>query len=222
LTLRRAFVTLALLALLGIAGWFYAIHWHPADTTYPRQGIDVSHHQGAIDWARLPSQGVDFAYIKASEGADHRDRRFTENWLGARAAGIPRGAYHFFTLCRPGDAQAANFIATVPREPAMLPPVVDLEFGGNCDARPTPDALIAEVMVFVRKVEAHYGKPVTLYLTREFDAGYEVSARIPRRLWLRSLVWEPRWGARRWSMWQASSFRRLAGIEGRTDWNVAR
>ena len=51
---------------------------------------------------------------------------------------------------------------------------------------------------------------------------YEVSARVRRPLWLRSLVVEPRFGARPWQLWQASNFRRLRGIEGRVDWNVQR
>jgi lysozyme len=220
--LTRLAIALGAIALLAAGAWLYAIHWHPSDTTYSRQGIDVSRHQGAIDWAALPAQGVDFAYIKASEGGDHRDPRFSENWLGAKAARIPRGAYHFFTLCRTGAEQARNFIATVPADPDMLPPAVDLEFGGNCDARPTPDALIDQLMVFLRTVEARYRRPVTLYLTREFDAGYEVSARIPRPLWLRSRFAEPGWGARPWTMWQASGMRRIAGIEGPVDWDAMR
>ncbi|WEJ99790.1 MAG: GH25 family lysozyme [Candidatus Sphingomonas phytovorans] len=209
-------------AAIGIGGWRYALHWRPSTLDYPRQGIDVSHHQGAIDWPVLPAQGVDFAYIKATEGGDRRDRRFAENWAGARRVGIARGAYHFFTLCRSGADQAANFIATVPPDPVMLPPVIDLEFGGNCAARPSTQALIAELAAFIRPVEARFGKPVTLYLTREFDIAYALSARVNRPLWLRRLVLEPHWGARPWSIWQASSFRRIRGIAGRVDWNVMR
>jgi lysozyme len=74
----------------------------------------------------------------------------------------------------------------------------------------------------VRAVEAHYRKPVILYLTREFDQAYAVSASVNRRLWLRSLVLEPGFGARPWTLWQVSNFRRLDGISGRVDWNVAR
>lgn len=214
----------ALLILAALAGgaYLHAPHWHPPDTRYPRQGIDVSHHQGRIDWALLPAQGVDFAYIKASEGGDHRDSRFSENWAGSRAAGIRRGAYHFFTLCRPGADQAANFIATVPAEPDALPPAVDLEYMGNCARAVTPEAFHAELGAFIRAVEAHYRKPVLLYLTREFDEAYGVSDRIDRPLWLRSLVFRPGFGARPWRLWQVSNFRRLDGIAGRVDWNVAR
>lgn len=219
---RAVLAALALVAAAAVALCLYAPHWHPSDRTFPVQGIDVSHHQGAINWAALPAQGVDFAYIKASEGGDHRDRRFAQNWSGAGAAGIRRGAYHFFTLCRPGADQAANFIAAVPADPGALPPAVDLEFMGNCERPVTRNSFHAELAAFIRPVEAHYGKPVLLYLTREFDAAYRVSAQVDRPLWLRSLVVEPRFGARAWALWQVSNARRLDGIEGRVDWNVAR
>lgn len=208
---------------LGIAAWLYAVQWRPSESAWPRQGIDVSHHQGVIDWTAVARQRqVDFAYIKASEGADLRDPMFGINWQGAGKAGIERGAYHYFSLCKPGDVQAANFIAAVPGDGAMLAPAIDLEFGGNCAARPDPETLLVELMVFIRTVEARYRQPVILYLTREFDAGYDISKRVDRRLWLRSIVREPAWGARPWSIWQASSFRQVPGIEGRVDWNVAR
>jgi lysozyme len=215
---------LALLAAVagGAGAWLHAPHWHPSDRRFPTQGIDVSHHQGRIDWARLPAQGVDFAYIKASEGGDHRDRSFAANWAGARRAGIARGAYHFFTLCRSGADQAANFIAAVPADADALPPAVDLEHLGNCSRTLSLEAFHKELADYLRLVEGHYGKPTLLYLTREFDETYQVSARVDRPLWLRSLIVEPRFGARPWHLWQVSSFRRLRGIEGRVDWNVRR
>ncbi len=168
----------------------------------------------------MPGQGVDFAYIKATEGGDFRDRLFAANWRGAGEAGIRRGAYHFFTLCRAGSDQAANVIATVPRETGMLPIAVDLEYMGNCGRAVSVDQLHAELAAFIRAVEAHYGQRVALYLTREFDEAYQVSARVPRQLWLRRLVFEPAWAERPWTIWQVSNFRRLRGIEGRVDWNV--
>lgn len=213
---------IAALALVALAAWLYAPHWRPSEARYPLQGIDVSHHQGPIDWAALPAQGVDFAWIKATEGGDHRDRMFAANWNGARAAGIRRGAYHFFTLCRSGAEQAANFVRTVPREAEALPPAVDLEFGGNCAARPSRGALLRELAAFLAVVEAHSRRRALLYLTREFEEVYRVSEALDRPLWLRSLVFEPRFGARAWAVWQASSFHGLRGIHGRVDWNAMR
>jgi len=219
---RWAGLGLLLVAAAAGAILWYAPRWHPSDSRFPTQGIDVSHHQGAIDWRRLPAQGVDFAYIKASEGGDHRDRAFAANWAGARSAGIARGAYHFFTLCRPGADQAANFIAAVPLEPDALPPAVDLEYMGNCRRPLTVAGFHAELAAYIRLVEARYRQPVLLYLTEEFDQAYQVSARVDRPLWLRSLIREPRFGARPWHLWQVSNFRRLRGIGGRVDWNVQR
>src|ERR1700754_3700231 len=88
---------------------------NPSLTRYPIQGIDVSHHQGAIDWKTVAVQpNVRFVIMKATEGGDHRDSLFAENWQRAGEAGLVRGAYHFFTFCRPGRDQAQNVLATVP------------------------------------------------------------------------------------------------------------
>lgn len=219
---RRALVALAAIALIATALWIGAAGWHPSRADYPVQGIDVSHHQGAIDWAAVAREGVGFAYIKASEGGDNRDPLFESNLRAANAAGIDTGAYHFFTLCRPGADQAANFIAAVPADPDLLPPAVDLEFGGNCAARPSRDALLRELRDFLRRIEAHGGKPALLYLTKEFEQAYRVSEAIDRPLWLRSLLTEPDYGARPWQIWQASNLRRIRGIAGRIDWNATR
>lgn len=209
---------------LAAAGLLWAPHWTPSRSSYPVQGIDVSAHQGAIDWGLLRRQGVNFAYIKASEGGDFRDKRFAENWAAAARAGIPRGAYHFFTLCKPGAEQAANFLGAVPLDLVALPPAVDLEFMGNCRSatRMTPPQLIRELRVFLTRVEAQTGKPTVLYLTQEFDEAFGVSAAFDRPLWLRRIILKPDFGARPWSLWQVSNFRRLDGINGRVDWNVAR
>lgn len=210
------------LALAAGYAFINAKHWHPSEESHPLQGIDVSHHQGQIDWSVLPGQGVDFAWIKATEGGDWTDPRFAENWEGAGLAGIRRGAYHFFTLCRSGADQAANFVATVPADADALPPAVDLEFLGNCSDRPAIEDVAGELADFLALVEEHAGQPAILYLTEEFDEAYQVSAQVDRPLWLRSMVLEPDFGARDWTVWQVSNFRMVQGIDGRVDWNVMR
>src|SRR5665647_2878062 len=72
----------------------------PFPSDFAIHGIDVSKYQGEIDWNAVRSSGVEFAWIKATEGGDHADERFMNNWMGAKAAGVPRGAYHFVYWCR--------------------------------------------------------------------------------------------------------------------------
>ncbi len=213
---------LAPLAMLPLIAVIQAKHWHPSDADWPTQGIDVSNHQGTIDWPKLPAQGVDFTYIKATEGGDFVDQSFAKNWAAANKAGMRRGAYHFFTLCRPGAEQAANFIATVPKAADALPPAVDLEYIGNCSQRPKVANVQAELATYLTTIEKHYGQKAVLYLTKEFDDSYDISARFDRPLWLRSLVIQPDFGAQPWHIWQVSNFRQLDGIDGRVDWNVMR
>ena len=62
-------------------------------TTY---GIDVSYYQGNIDWAAVAGAGVEFAIIRVSDGIGFHDPKFAQNWAGAKANGIIRGAYQFF------------------------------------------------------------------------------------------------------------------------------
>jgi lysozyme len=219
----RLWIVLILAAVIPVASNADAAQgWRPSPRYYPSQGIDVSHHQGHIAWTKLPRQGVDFAYIKATEGADHADRRFSINWRAAQAAGVRRGAYHFFTLCRSGRDQAAHFLRHVPAEAGALPPAVDLEFPGNCKYRPSRAKFHRELGDFLEIVEARYGKRAVLYTTRVFDKHYRVSDTFERPLWLRSLRSEPRFGARGWTIWQSTSARRLDGVRGHVDWNVAR
>src|SRR5687768_1787101 len=63
-------------------------------------GIDVSYWQGAIDWPAVAADGIEFAFIRASHGLGTVDTRYQENWAGARAAGIMRGTYQYFS---PGE-----------------------------------------------------------------------------------------------------------------------
>jgi lysozyme len=218
---RRVAVGGAVVVLAGVLAalaWWWFPHWRPALRNGERYGIDVSAHQGTVDWRRVAADGIEFAYVKATEGGDFRDDRFAENWSGAQQAGLDRGAYHFFTLCTPGAPQAANFLSLAPPDPAALAPAVDLELAGNCRARPARTAVVAELDAFLAAVEAAWGRQVVIYLGDDFEGRYEVREALDRPLWLRRFLLRPRGAGV--TIWQVHGYAKVDGITGRVDLNL--
>lgn len=216
---RLAIALLAVLVVGGLAafaGWRWFLGWEPDRDRYPLRGIDVSHHQGPIDWPEVAEDDVAFAYIKATEGGSFVDERFATNWAQARAAGIPSGAYHFFTFCRTGAEQARNFVDTVPAEPDALAPAVDLEFGGNCGDRPSNAELRRELDAFLDVVEQAYGREAIFYVTPDFLDAY-ADALPARDFWWRAIISTPDGS---WRFWQFHNGARVDGIDGPVDLNV--
>jgi hypothetical protein len=153
---RRWVAAVATLAVVVSAAGLWWFLWvpnrRPALRVGESYGIDVSAHQGSIDWRAVADDGIGFAYVKATEGGDHTDSRFRRNWDGAEAARLERGAYHFFTLCTSGAAQARHFLQIVPPEAGALAPAVDLELAGNCRARPTRTEVAGQLESFLGEV----------------------------------------------------------------------
>ena len=218
---RRIFVLgLAALVAAALGWWFWWLpNWRPALEDGERYGIDVSSHQGAVDWERVAGDDIDFAYVKATEGGDFVDDRFEANWAGAATAGLERGAYHFFTLCTPGDVQARHFLAVAPPEDGALPPAVDLELAGNCSARPPERAVGNELGRFVFLVEQAWGQEVVLYVGDDFEERYPGRERLDRPLWLRRFLLRPQG---EWWIWQLHGRARVDGVDGGVDLDVMR
>jgi len=194
---------------------------YPSSQRFPVRGIDISHHQKTIDWQKLRQENVQFVFIKATEGGDFKDRLFPENWRRAKEAGLVRGAYHFFTFCRPGQDQAQNFIETVPVEPGTLPPVIDFEFGGNCQARPSRANLIQELTEYIAMIEEVYGQTPILYVTYEAYNAYLSGELEHLALWIRDLFWHACLSENRtWLFWQYGNRGKLQGIPTYVDLNV--
>jgi lysozyme len=205
------------IAIVVIVAALYLLTYRPDSSSYPLRGVDVSRHQGKVDWQKVAGDDIAFAYIKATEGGTWRDPEFARNWRDAQNAGLATGAYHFFTMCRPGRDQARNFLAVLPRQDKMLPPVVDLEFVGNCDRRLTPQELKVELDDFLGVVEGKLGREVMLYVPADFLAAYR-EALPPRPLWRRSLFRPPR--KNDWTLWQYHFAGQVDGVDGGVDLNV--
>ena len=219
---KIAILTVATCAmLLALAPAVYT-HLEPARILHDTHGIDVSHHQGRIDWKAVASESVAFAFIKATEGGDFIDPRFAENWTSAADAGIRRGAYHFFRQCRTGAVQAENFVRVVPKDVKALRHVVDVEHMGPCLSSPQVQDVVKEIEVFLERLERHYGKRPIIYTTREFHDAYLQGRLSDETFWIRSLVLPPRFRKQHWVLWQYHNRGRRRGISGPVDLNVLR
>ncbi len=213
----------AVLILVGGAAsawWFHWIpNWRPPLRNGEIYGIDVSAHQEAIDWEAVAGDDMEFAYIKATEGGDFVDNRFEVNWRDAGEAELQRGAYHFFTLCTPGRAQAQNFLRVARPDPDALAPAVDLELAGNCSARPPQDDVMKELDVFLEQVEQRWERETVLYVGNDWREAYPLGERESRPLWLRRFLLRP---SAAWAIWQLHGYASVHGIEGGVDLNVMR
>ena len=143
----------------------------PTQRARPIRGVDVSHHQGEVDWQRVRRDRIGFAYLKATEGSGFVDPRFQGGARAARAAGLRVGGYHYFSLCSPGAPQAEHFVGVLDSAPAAsMPPAVDLELLGNCSDPPPRPVLLEQVRAFIDVVERQTCQEVVVYAYPEFEA----------------------------------------------------
>ena len=193
-----------------------------APLRYSVIGVDVSHHQGVIDWNALSRDGIAFAYIKATEGETFRDPSFATNWGEAAKAGLSRGAYHFFTQCRTGLDQARNFITVVPRDLRALPPVLDAESMDPCANGTRAANVVSEIEAFLSRLEAYYGRRPIIYTTAEFHNAYLHGHFEHEQFWIRSIVVPPMFRSGQWVIWQYQNRGQRAGVQGPLDLNAFR
>ncbi len=208
----------AVLIIVGAAIFFMT--WEPDRADFAFRGIDVSHHNGPINWSRVASDDVAFVYIKATEGKDFSDPAFLRNWQGANASGLAVGAYHYFSFCSSGEEQAENFLAHLPHNGPMLPPALDLELteGSDCPAPEAADVR-REIAAFVQNVELRLQAKLVLYAPEDFYLSYLKDAGVNRPIWVRSL-WQSPFYAPNWVFWQYHARGSISGIEGDVDLNV--
>jgi len=124
------------------------------------RGIDVSHYQGNVDWRRVAASGIQFSYVKSSEGLNVPDKNFAANYGGSLDAGLLTGAYHFFLPNYDPARQAASFLKNVPRlATGALLPCVDVEATGG----QSPAAIVAAVQIWLDTVAQKLGVAPMIY-----------------------------------------------------------
>ena len=208
-----AFAALLLFTLLynGII-WFTDIHaWR-----YQVRGVDVSNYQGEIDWTVLAGQGIDFAFIKATEGSTFQDKKFGYNLAQAYETDLRVGAYHFFSYDSSGETQAENFINTVPKLDNLLPPVIDIEFYGDKDHNPPSRQQTESILrPLLETLEQHYGKKPIIYAVEKSYDLYISGDYQEYPIWIRDVIEKPVLSdGRQWTFWQYCARKTLKGYKG--------
>jgi len=194
-------------------------------------GIDVSHWQNTIDWAKVSGAGKRFAFLKATDGHDYLDPTFALNRAGARANGLVVGAYHF---ARPdpskGDAieEARWFVSHARIRPGGLLPVLDLETSQGLNQQGITlwaRRWVAEVRRLTGVTPLMYTSPYG-WASRTDDSRALARDGVP--LWVAHwgvespLLPAGDWDGNGWRVWQHTSDGHVAGIEGRVDLDVVR
>lgn len=183
---------------------------------YPVKGIDVSRHNGHIDWKSVAADSVEFVFIKATEGVNHRDSMLLRHYEGARAAGLRTGFYHFFRFERGGVRQGRHLLNTVRNMDSSMPLVIDFETHTN-----NTDINYYLVIGRLRDMIAYLRRQhrrVMIYCNRREYETYIRGNFDNTDLWLASGR-EPDLG-RNVRLWQHSHNGRVRGIGGAVDINT--
>lgn len=183
-------------------------------TVYPVRGIDLSAHNGVPDFDSIAASGIDFVYLKASEGADYRDPAFTRNYLAARRAGLNVGAYHFFRFESDGPRQAENFLGAIKGCELQLPAAIDIEEWGN-PAENATEIILERLEGMQAMLKVFYG-PTAIYTNKTGDARFVRGNFEDTDLWICSFT-NPPLTRRPWHLWQHSHCGRIPGVKGYVD-----
>lgn len=217
-------IAIVVTAIVAVCGFIHAYHEYAANTPpmdpdhtlYPVRGIDISAHNGNIDFDRVKKAGYDFAIIKATEGTDFKDANFITNLQKARDAGLKVGAYHFFRFDTDGELQALNLMHSLRNRRMDFPAVIDVEQSGNPEGHEAA-TVIARLSAMLRVLEAE-GIEVLLYSNKE-DYDRYLKANFSRYpLWICSFT-EPDADID-WKLWQYSHRGEVDGIDGKVDLNT--
>ncbi|MGW5422536.1 lysozyme [Streptomyces sp. NPDC003943] len=133
------------------------------------EGVDVSGHNGNVDWSTLWNSGVRWAYVKATEGTYYKNTYFTQQYNGSYNVGMIRGTYHFATPdTTTGAAQADYFVNNGggwSRDGKTLPGALDIEwnpYGATCYGK-TQSGMVAWIQDFVNRYKYRTGRDPVIY-----------------------------------------------------------
>jgi len=181
-------------------------------------GIDISHHQGKINWNLVSSENFNFAFIKATEGVSFRDKRYYINYRNAKKIGLKTGSYHFFRANLSPKKQARHFIKTIRLQSGDLLPVIDIESLDGVRR----SVLIERVDIFLKEIEKEFGVKPIIYSSCNFYNLYLRSSFKDYPIWIAKYgLTEPiLLDFNKYEFWQYSEKGKVKGINGYTDMNL--
>ena len=188
---------------------------------YPVAGIDVSKHNGDIDFEQVKNDDYQFVFIKASEGKTYKDDAFARNYRAAREADLKVGAYHFFRKNRTGREQADNLLGVVKGKTLDLPLVIDLEDDWGNGATVSRSTAIERVLEMVGILKDK-GYSVMIYTNKDGYEKYYKELLMDCDLWLCSFTSPDLQPDLPHVIQQFSHEGSVAGVEGKVDLNVFR
>lgn len=213
------FLTVAVLvcfAGIWAANQFLITPPYVSENKFPVRGIDISSHNGDIDFKEVASDNIDFVFIKATEGADFKDSKFIQNYNAARRNGLKTGAYHFFRFETDGVSQALNLLRTIGPRKLDIGIAIDVEKYGNKTGI-NPDS-IAERLTSMIDFLNLCGHRVIFYSNREGYYDY-IEPNFPGYpLWICGFTETPI--QTEWIFWQYDHHGHVKGIKGDVDLNT--
>ncbi|WP_460962673.1 GH25 family lysozyme [Parasphingorhabdus pacifica] len=200
----------------------------PVPSGPPAEGIDVSNHNGKIDWQSVAASGKKFTFVLATDGQSFTSKTFDEQYNGAKQAGMMAGAYHFGRPSGSAVEQADRLMAVnkYTEDGKSLPPVLDLEVdpnSGGCYGL-TSGQMHGWTQQFIDRIKEGTGQDAIVYASPSFwsqcMAGSDEFKDHP--LWLASYgVDQPKvpggWDS--YDFWQYTEEGSVPGIGGDVDLN---
>ena len=213
------FVMVSLLLLfVGIWAWRTYMTTAPYvdPDKYPIRGIDVSAHNGMINFESVADEGYEFVFLKATEGSSFRDTNLRLNYEKATKAGLLVGVYHYFRFDDDGVAQAQNLLHSIGDRELDLGIAVDVETEGNATGVP-PDSIKIRLRDMTDYLNLR-GYRVLFYSNRDgyYDLLLPEMEGMP--LWICSFQSNPI--EAEWTFWQYYHRGRVLGINGDVDLNA--
>lgn len=185
------------------------------------KGIDVSVHNGDIDWNKVKADGIEFAILRAGFGRleKQKDEKFEQNYAEAKAAGIPVGAYWYSYAMSPEEAEleANVFLKVIKGKQFEMPVYFDLEEKKQFDLG--KEKVSAIMRVFLERVES------AGYFTGLYGSASSLTTHTADDIKSRYTIWLAHWVnqtnySSAYAIWQYSEKGKVDGISGNVDLDI--